>query len=275
MSEQVESRALLKSYLLGRLSPGDKEAFEMHLFEDNDLIESLALAEEELIEAYLSKALSPRDAESFESMFLVHPAREDHVQLIEQLKQIGLRGLSQDRLHPQKTLSSTFLRVAAVLIFLAISLAVWMYSTHDKPTMTAKNGATREKSIAVTPNPAAQKNVLRSSNDAAVFQVRLDSPIYRGSGSKPAIVVSSRSVIEFSAEVSNHGYSGYRVTLQTVERKLAFQATIPHTNQAGIRFTVPASELPESDYLITVQGMAPTGELDSVGEYFVRIKLQD
>lgn len=277
MSEQMESRALLKSYLLERLAPGDKDAFEKRLFEDNDLIESLALVEEELIEGYLSKTLSPRDAESFESTFLIHPIREEHVQLIERLKQIGLRNNPPYRAHPRKQFSSRFLRVAAAFVLLAISVSVWFFSMHDRSTPTAKDGKnpTQERSNAVISAPIAKKDGLNASNDEAVFKVHLDSPVYRGPGSKPAIVVSSRSVIEFSVKVSNRDYSVYRVTLQTVERKLALQTTVPNPKHNDIRFTVPAAELADSDYIITVQGLTLAGELDSAGEYFIRIKLRD
>lgn len=75
MPPKVEDETALRQYLLGELPEDERSRLEQALLTEEDLLELLNIAEEELIEAYLYDRLKPGERRDFESNFLVTSER--------------------------------------------------------------------------------------------------------------------------------------------------------------------------------------------------------
>jgi hypothetical protein len=70
----------LRSYLLGDLNDGEREALEREYFADPRLFEELVEAENELVDAYARGLLRPETRARFERHYLTHPALRERAQ---------------------------------------------------------------------------------------------------------------------------------------------------------------------------------------------------
>ena len=72
---ELDDKALITAYLLGRMLPSEKEKFEERYFTENKLLEQLETTEHELIEQYLGGSLAADREKEFESSFRSNPSR--------------------------------------------------------------------------------------------------------------------------------------------------------------------------------------------------------
>jgi hypothetical protein len=71
----------LKPYLLGTASEAERAAIDRSLLTDNQTLDEVSLAEDELIEAYLRQELLPTEQTQFERFFLADPERQQKLRL--------------------------------------------------------------------------------------------------------------------------------------------------------------------------------------------------
>lgn len=76
----------LKDYLLGTLSAEETEKIELQIFDDPELVSSLALAEDDLIEDYIDETLTPGERELFQKNFLTSSRRREQFDFLKRLK---------------------------------------------------------------------------------------------------------------------------------------------------------------------------------------------
>jgi hypothetical protein len=86
MNTNIEKDLLLRTYLLGSLSPEEQQRIEQHLMIDSTAFEDLRWIEDELIDDYLEGALSGREKEKFENFFLSAPERRQKLDFAKALK---------------------------------------------------------------------------------------------------------------------------------------------------------------------------------------------
>ncbi|HKX28952.1 MAG TPA: CHAT domain-containing protein [Blastocatellia bacterium] len=87
MIPKPEEEPGLRRYLLGDLSPEEREPIEERLLVDDHLIDQLAFVEEELVDDYLFDQLSSHERQRFEEHFLMVPERRQKLDLARQLRQ--------------------------------------------------------------------------------------------------------------------------------------------------------------------------------------------
>jgi DNA-directed RNA polymerase specialized sigma24 family protein len=85
MTEAIDQRDLLMRYLLGAASNEECAAVEEQCFADNEGIDLLLRAEDELIDDYVTGVLSMSDRRMFESHFLCTKKRRQRVEMVESL----------------------------------------------------------------------------------------------------------------------------------------------------------------------------------------------
>jgi anti-sigma-K factor RskA len=80
MARNHNDRNTIRRYLLKDLSDDQQQAIEKRLLTEDDLLEELGIAEDELIDEYLAEKLSEEERERFEQNFLATPERRQKVQ---------------------------------------------------------------------------------------------------------------------------------------------------------------------------------------------------
>lgn len=80
MSGHTKAGGRLIRYLLGFVSPSERERFETEYFNDDDAFAELLSAEDDLIDAYVRGELGPAERRRFEDRFLNTPADRERVQ---------------------------------------------------------------------------------------------------------------------------------------------------------------------------------------------------
>ncbi len=81
MKSLVEDELVLRSYLLGYLSPEEQVRIEERLFLETDYFRQLEDAEDALIDDYLTGDLSPDDKQRFHNFFLSKPERYETLRI--------------------------------------------------------------------------------------------------------------------------------------------------------------------------------------------------
>ncbi|MCA1633611.1 MAG: CHAT domain-containing protein [Acidobacteria bacterium] len=87
MAQDLNDRAVLRQYLLGELSPEERERTEMRLLTDDGYFEEFELVKEELIDQYEEGELTGEGRERFERHFLTTPDRQLSLRLARSLKE--------------------------------------------------------------------------------------------------------------------------------------------------------------------------------------------
>jgi len=77
--DKVEADARLTRYLLGAVSPAERENIEAEYLVDEDVFEQMLIAEDELVDAYARGELSDQERGQFEKNFLTSERGRDRV----------------------------------------------------------------------------------------------------------------------------------------------------------------------------------------------------
>jgi hypothetical protein len=81
MKQSIEDEGLLRSYLLGVLTPGEQMQVEERLFLESDYLRQLQEVEEELIDDYVAGELSASEQERIREFLLSKPERYSDVRI--------------------------------------------------------------------------------------------------------------------------------------------------------------------------------------------------
>src|SRR5262245_37586697 len=84
---------LLVRFLLGALSADEQDEIEARVFMEDDFLEEVMAAGDDLIHAYLTDSLSPEDRARFETHFLASPMRRHRFELVRAIA-VTARGAS-------------------------------------------------------------------------------------------------------------------------------------------------------------------------------------
>ena len=86
INQQNGDDRLLQRYLLGDLSEQEQDGIEELYFTDDDYLDKLLVAENELIDDYLRGKLSAAERRKFERNYLTTPEKRQRVQLDQRLR---------------------------------------------------------------------------------------------------------------------------------------------------------------------------------------------
>lgn len=252
----------IKQYLLGTLDPESSELLEERLLKDENLLEEVSAAENDMVHEYLTGALSEQDKERFVSHFLSTPERQRKLKFFSTLQKTLKRlpaepddalprswkrflpaFLRDDSLWPKLSLAA----VTVLLFFVASWLAARSWRERaGNPTLA---------SVTYRLSPSGMRET--------------------GELTKVALPAGARAA-ELLLPLAQDEYTAYRATLVAdgnVERfaREDLQATTTTDNKRVVRFLVPAEVLTRGEYRVKLSGLGTDRSWEGVETYPFRV----
>ncbi len=257
----------LRRYLLGWLEPEEQERLEKQLLIDDEYLEELSAAEDELIDSYVHGNLSAPERERFNQHFLAVSERRQRLSFAEALHRYvngapladvkpatvnGQRPLVWKRfipasLHAQKPLLGLSLAAALVIVFFGAS---WLIVRNVWLRDQLPEGPT----LAITLRPGLE----RDSGEI-----------------KRVTIATDISTVRLHLELSRDEYQSYRAVVQTDEGREVFSAdelkpeSLANERVVGLSFR--ARLLVRGDYQIKLSGLDQGGQFEEAGKYHFRV----
>lgn len=293
--EQIATR-----YLLGELSEQEQATLEERYFSDPQAFNEVLKVESELVDAYARGQLSTEMRERFEQSYLKHPARRQRVEFARALttridekeESVTRAAQSSVRTTWKQTLLAIVggrgpkLRFAMALIILAIALAgVWIFINsrrQEQPgeaqIQTAPQQQVQEERAAQIPSPISQPSP-NSTPKTSIVSLALTVGGVRSADGGPTqtlVIPPDATRAQLLLDLKDDSYLRYRASLQKIGGQEIFTQTNlrPRRTKAGARFvfTVPAKGLTSGDYVLTLGGIASTGEVDDLSKSLFRVE---
>src|SRR5215208_5874604 len=157
MSTSHDEQDPIRLYLLGNLDERGKDAFEQRLFADDEFLEEVMAAEDQLIDDFLTGDLTPYEVAMFEKNFLVTEERRQKLRLGKTLRTYAKQAIvpvakaktSPARWNWRQWFSPSILRPAAVAAVILIGVfGIWrlfLYQSDVDKGLVALNNAYREQ----------------------------------------------------------------------------------------------------------------------------------
>ena len=147
MAQDLTDRVRIRQYLLGELTPEERERVEERLLTEDDYFAEFQLLKEELIDQYAEGVIAGRERERFERHFLTTPDRHLSLRLAQALSAYPAPSSEQTRAKKvaparplfawARALSARPLLAACLLAVAAISIIVW-YVVSRRPSAVAE-----------------------------------------------------------------------------------------------------------------------------------------
>ena len=94
--KDLEEQKAIREYLLGALSnKAEMRRIEEKILLDDDFVEKLSVAEDQLIDEYLDGTLVASEHKSFNQFFLILPERKQKLRLIRDLRKYAANSENQ------------------------------------------------------------------------------------------------------------------------------------------------------------------------------------
>jgi hypothetical protein len=273
----------LRQYLLGQGSEDERATTEERYFADEQVLDDLELAEEDLIEDYLAGDLSAEDRESFERVYLSTPGHRRRVDLVRRLTAISsasTQGAAETTAPRAAATVLTFPRrrwavyagLAAAASVLITAGVVWMRSAQvdDGGRVAQAPAISAPESPGVAPAPPTPAPVL--------FAVALSPIQVRGAAESAAVVIPpGTDLLELRLEGESVARppDGWRVSVRTVAGESIWEgADVGGDAPSGVvaRVRIPASRLPVDDYVLSLSAADAAGVNTERERYFLRVR---
>jgi len=302
-----ELKQISKRYLLGELSEQEQAALEEKYFSDPQVFNEVLRVESELVDAYARGQLSTEMRVRFEQTYLNHPARRQRVEFARALTtRIDERAVTRVEQSPVRTswkqrflaivgVQGPKLRFAMALIILLITLAgVWLFvirgprqqqrkaenqTAPQQPTQAPNQPAQEERAEQIPPEKAQPSPNSTPNSAPPIVSLALTVGGVRsaeGGSTQTLVIPHDTTHAQILLNLKDDTYRRYRASLQEIGGPEIFTQTNirPRKTKAGARFVfkVPASELTSGDYVLTLGGITPTGEVDDLTKSLFRIE---
>lgn len=134
MTPTQEVQKMIRRYLLGALSDGDRERIEQDILTNGDVFTELLIIEDELLDEYVRGSLSDDERARFENHFLTVPERQEDLRFARALNRYVANQPSapEDLERPKgkwfPTMQPRFIpAAAAVAVVVMIAAALWFF----------------------------------------------------------------------------------------------------------------------------------------------------
>jgi cell division protein FtsL len=303
MSERSARDEAAVRYLLSDMAEEEKAVLENSLFENEELFEQVAAAEDELIDDYLAGELSPEMRERFEKTYLALPERRERVEFARALRQRLASEPSQEQvtLHrPRKVFAARWLAAAAIL-FAVLGLyfatdALRMRRELARLEAERATAAAREQDLARQIAQARgrgerlEQELARLNSEEQRLNQQLAelqehagksvsftmvAGLLRDSGMLQTLrIPPDAATVRLTLKLPDASYSAYKAAIQTPEGREVWKgsAAPPPAGGKPLVLTVPARALPSGDYILSLTGVTAAGRLEPAADYSFRVK---
>ena len=203
MERNLQSEETLRQYLLGGLSPEEREAIERQYLADRALLDEMLAVEDDLFDEYVSGELGRNDREEFERRLLATPKQREKLQRARYLqqamrarqlpitradkKQTSIIDSLLDMFRPRKIpiLAGALvllLFVAAGIWFLSVSSALNCHKTRNCSRRKSRKNLPSPQASTPTPSPDVPKTVLALNDGGSQVLVETASGKYKWAG---------------------------------------------------------------------------------------------
>jgi anti-sigma-K factor RskA len=212
-------------YLLGELAPDDETAIDERILREEDAVQEIAIAENELYDAYARNELSDARSAAFARRFLHRPEARRRVAVARGLAERA-RGLAGGRWTLRRTAVVAVVFAAALVAFLVLS--PW------------KRGPSREE-LAV-----------------------IDLPMPTRNGALTTVPLPASGMLELRPELGEAIPDGrFRLTLVRGDATVAGPTVVEAGARPGL--LVPAMNLRPGTYLFRVESARPGDRFEDIG----------
>jgi hypothetical protein len=293
------SRQEAVQYLLGESTETEREALEQRCLKDETVAEEIEAFENELVDDYVAGRLAAADQGRFERSYLAAPGRAEKVAFARALR--ARIGLEQGTPVPLPRL----LNLAAAAL-LGIAGAYFAYRFNQARHELSRLGdeqaslerrerdlsgqlleARAERDRLEKELESARKAAESSVSGTAAVQpdsvstvtFTLAGSLARDSGGPKVLEIrSGTKEIRLSMPLPAEPYASYSAEIRTPEGKEIWKAGGLAARRAGstisLAISVRAAVLAQGDYIVSVQGLAAGGALESVADFAFRVRFR-
>jgi hypothetical protein len=306
-----ESKEIMTRYLLGELSETEQSALEERYFTDPEVFNQVLKIESELVDGYARDELSKELRARFERSYMAHPSRIARVEFaealtnrIDQNNDVAInikpnawwRSLLDSLYNPGPVLK---LSVAMATVLLMIGGVAWIFietqqsnrevarleaaaeaeqqrlererkqNADEAKRRDAELAAQQGSSPQITPSPTPKSN---SPARTITFALTVAGVRSGNNSQTPTLVIPADTTqAQLILNLRSNDFPSYRATLQTVAGTEILNQTNIKPKGTRFTFTVPASKLVNGDYVLTLRGVSPNGEVEDLTKSLFRV----
>jgi hypothetical protein len=306
VQQRPAEEALMVRFLLGQLSPGECDAIEERFLREPRYFEEFLAFEEALIDDYVRGALSDDQRQRFERHWLISQERRERVEMATGLRNIFRREIRGKRLAGgiPRVLAQRGRPVRLRLAFAATAVvatlgALWLVretarSRSELAQLQEQRAGLQQEQEELRRQLAGERarsseleaqlrtETGQSANDGApavpgpIVAFSLSAPLTRSEGSQDRLQIpSAAGAVRLEVVVPTVNHTRYRGVVRTPEgSEFWIQDMLPGPAppaDARVQVTVPAAVLPDGDYILTVKGFKPDGNIEDITSRTFRI----
>jgi hypothetical protein len=274
MKEDSLTDALLREFLLGKLTDEDRERIEGLFLTDSQTRERVLALEQDLVDDYLEDGLSQEDKERFISRYAQTDEQRRKLRITGAIKDWAVR---EARAPHQAAAAASiwsriwswlrfnprfFIPIAVTTVVAAVFAVVWLSGRIEQRKHLAI-----EQELAQLNSPASLREVLPNT-----ISVDLKPVLVRSAETQPELNIRAETrFAELQLPwIQNERYSMYQAEVRRLRDRKTFKIPNLQAQNNGrytIRLRLPAQMLTTGGYQINLAGVAANGTLSFSEEY--------
>jgi hypothetical protein len=255
-----------RRYLLGQASEDEQGAIEQEFFRDEQSLERMEAAEENLIEDYLEDRLDANERILFERSYLTTPYRRARVEMIRGLAS-GTQSTTPEA-RPRRLRVAEWATLAAAAVIVLVLGGSWMFRSSPRSDTAADRAGTPPISQPTTVAPAPR-----------IFAISISPTTVRSAGGNTSVVIPAGTDIvrlHLEGEAGTTRIEAARARVRTVSGTQVWRgsAGLPDAAPPGAiaQIDVPAAQLPPDDYVIELFDVDTAGAERERARYFFPVR---
>lgn len=301
----------IRQYLLGRLTPPQREQVESRVFADGDYREQVELAEGELIDEYVEGELAEDEHRDFAARYLATPRLRLEVRTVEELRRraeaVDVVGAAEPRPAAARAQTSaagprtrwgwpaslrrhakSLLAVGLVLLFISAAIVVWLRLGPQQLEQRLLYGRSpradleREVARLNAPRDETEARAARAARSSAGAGVELTPGVERaapGDAADASLDVPEGTAfarLRLKLDPAADRFQSFRASFKAVDGGGEFEANLaPVAADEGrhLDVTLPLLKLPDGDYQIQLHGRDASGRLEELPGHYYHLRL--
>lgn len=303
--EPNNSELLVRRYLLGGLTPQQREQIEQRVFTDCQFREKVELIEEELVDEFVEGGLPEEERATFAARLLVNPHLRLDVSIVEELKRhaalgAGAAAVAGPPVEPvreparlaawlaalRRFRTPVAVTCAALLVISAALLWRTFESRRLRQQMLYERALSDRVGVEVARlNAAGDEAAVNAAGEAMASpstHAELTPGVSRDARDKSAYPTlapppgAKYARLRLKLEQAAGGYRGFLARFRNVDNSVRFETDLRLSQEGGgdgLWMTLPLALLPDGDYQIELSGRDDTGRLKELPDHYYSFRL--